>query len=126
MNNRIVRLHKATFKHHNDGKATVTLETGEAFEAEIIIDRDMESLTPSGDIKGNETHIQILHLGKSVEVWTGTVISLLDSDLRYRCDRKVNDDGYVVGLAVTQLFNHDHEEFSEVIDPLDDVVHRSW
>ena len=103
MNKRIARLNKLAFKHHNDGKATIRPVTGQEFEAEIIIDRDMESLTPDGDIRSNETHIQVLYLGNSVSKWPKTVITLIGTNDSYRCDRKESDDGYVVRLAVTKV-----------------------
>jgi len=103
MNKRIARLNKAAFKHHNDSKATIKPVTGEEFEAEIIIDRGMESLTSEGDVRSNETHIQILHLDHPVSKWPGTVITLIDTNDSYRCDRKESDDGYVVRLAVTKV-----------------------
>ncbi len=103
MNNRKARLSKLAFKHHSDGKATISPVVGEEFQAEIMIDVDMESLTPDGDIRSNETHIQVLYLGNSVPKWPKTVITLIDTNDSYRCDRKESDDGYVVRLAVTKV-----------------------
>ena len=103
MNKRLNRLNRLAFKHHNDGKATITKEDGIEFEAFILVDRGLESVTPDGDINGDEIHIQILHQGVLSSGWQGALIIASDSSLRFRCDRKVNDDGYIIRMSVTQL-----------------------
>ena len=103
MNKRLNRLNRLAFKHHNDGAAIITKESGAIIEALVLIDKGMESLTPNGDIQGDEIHIQILHQGVLSSGWQGALIIASDSSLRFRCDRKVNDDGYIIRMSVTQL-----------------------
>jgi hypothetical protein len=126
MNKRLERVHKLAFKHHNDGQAIISPEQQDSFEALILIDIGMESLTPSGDIQGDEIHIQILHFGQISNGWQGALIQLVNTDIRFRCDRKVNDDGYVIRMSVTQLFDDDQEEIERIASPENDAINRSW
>lgn len=100
MDRAIARMQRRIFRK---GKPiTVEPVAGGAFGSKGFIDRDMQSLTPEGEVSGNETHVQLLREW-CPNVGQGAHVTEVETGQRYRLQRRLNDDGYVVRFLVVKV-----------------------
>lgn len=107
------------------GSAAVCIcKSGEQFGADVDVIEGVESFTPSGDIQGGETHLELMKRDILPGFGSGGMVQL--PDRLWRLDRRISDDGLVVRYLVAPLSNHDHEQIKKVQQPLRRVVHEEW
>lgn len=94
------------------------------FEASVDVIEGVESFTPAGDIRGTETHLELMKCELVSGFGSGWQVRLPGK--LWRLDRLVSDDGSVVRYLAAPLNNHDHEQLQEVKEPLRRVVHEGW
>lgn len=83
------------------------------FDAIVDVIEGVESFTPSGDISGTETHLELMKSDLDSGFGSGWLVEFPDA--LWRLDRKVSDDGLVVRYLVAPISAQDDEQLQRLV-----------